>query len=481
MNPSIATLMCVFGIAGLFYLDREKGARPSKAIWLPIIWMTLIGSRPLSVLLGFEPPTGNVQLEGSPIDAAFFGILTLAAIAVLIRRGNRARTLLLANWPIVLYFVFCLISVSWSFHPDVSIKRWIKATGDLAMVLVIVTDREPTVAFKRLISRLGFVLLPVSVLLIKYYPYLGRASAPNGEMMNTGVTTDKNMLGVMLLVISMGTLWHVITLLRAKGQRDRRRHLIAQLALLAFGVALLRMAHSSTSIACFILGGGLIVATNLRWFINRQGRVHALCIAILIAGVMTLWLGGMGSVAEALGRQSTLSGRTAIWAAVIPAASNPLVGSGFEGFWISPDVVKFQSALIGWWHPEYLNEAHNGYIEVYLNLGILGVALIATILITGYLRAAKALRKNWSFAGLMLAYIVAAVIYSITEAGFRMLDPIWIFLLLAIVSSTSITSGIFNRKALKVVAFRDKGTTQPDGMQSNRSSEQIDAPRRRLS
>ncbi len=481
MNPSIATLICVLGIAGLFYLDREKGARASKAIWLPIIWMTLIGSRPLSVMLGFQPTGSNVQLEGSPVDAAIFGILTLGAIAVLVRRGRRVRALLLANWPIVFYFVFCLISVSWSFHPDVSLKRWIKATGDLAMVLVIVTDREPIVAFKRLISRLGFVLLPLSVLLIKYYPYIGRASAPNGEMMNTGVTTDKNMLGVMLLVLSMGTLWHVITLFRAKGQPNRRRHLMAQVTLLAFGIALLRMAHSSTSIACFILGGGLIVATNLRWFRNRPARVHVLCVAILVAGVMTLWLGGVGSVAEALGRQSTLSGRTAIWAAVIPAAGNPLVGSGFEGFWISPDVVKFQTALVGWWHPEYLNEAHNGYIEVYLNLGIIGVGLIATILITGYFRAAKALRKNWSIAGLMLAYVVAAIIYSITEAGFRMLDPIWIFLLLAIVTSTSITIGLFNRKPLKIVAFRDKIATVPVGMQSNSSSEQIEAPRRRFS
>jgi hypothetical protein len=41
----------------------------------------------------------------------------------------------------------------------------------------------------------------------------------------------------------------------------------------------------------------------------------------------------------------------------------------------------------------------------------------------------------------MLAYVAAAAIYSITEAGFRMLDPIWMFLLLAIVGSHSVASG----------------------------------------
>ena len=42
----------------------------------------------------------------------------------------------------------------------------------------------------------------------------------------------------------------------------------------------------------------------------------------------------------------------------------------------------------------------------------------------------------------MLAYIVIAPVYSITEAGFRSLDPIWMFLLLPVVSSASISAGV---------------------------------------
>jgi hypothetical protein len=40
----------------------------------------------------------------------------------------------------------------------------------------------------------------------------------------------------------------------------------------------------------------------------------------------------------------------------------------------------------------------------------------------------------------MLAYVTASAVYSITEAGFRMLDPIWIFLLLAVIASSGIVS-----------------------------------------
>jgi O-antigen ligase len=150
-------------------------------------------------------------------------------------------------------------------------------------------------------------------------------------------------------------------------------------------------------------------------------------------------------VAGALGRSSNLSGRTEIWAALIPAASNPILGAGFESFWISPDAARFWNTLghLGWWHPEILvPEAHNGYIEIYLNLGWVGLGLISVILISGYRRAVSAFRMNPSVGSLMLAYVIVSAVYSITEAGFRSLDPIWAFLLLAIVTSTGVTTGL---------------------------------------
>ena len=464
MNALIATLVCACGIAGLFYLDRDKTVRTSRALWLPAIWIGSVCSRSVSGWLGIVglAPTGanaNVKYEGSPIDAVTFAILAAIAIGVLIFRSARTRVLLVSIWPIVLYFLYCLISVSWSYYPDISFKRWIKAIGDLAMVLIIVTDRKPVVALSRLVSSVGFVLLPVSVLFIKYFPQLGRGYTPDGGPMNTGVSTDKNMLGLTLLVLSLCTLWRVMVILRDKDMPDRRRHLYAQGALLGFGIVLFRMAHSSTSIACFILGGGLILVSNLRSFRNRPARIHALCFAIIFVGGVAFLLGGVGVVSHALGRESNLSGRTEIWAALIPAAPNPVFGAGFEDFWLSPNVQKFLSGMVGWWHPEDLNEAHNGYLEVFLNLGWIGVALIATILVTGYRRAVKAHQLNPQVGGLFLAYIMVSAVYSITEAGFRVLDPMWVFLLLAIVGSSGVTTGLIGRESAKVLTSRG-GTTR---------------------
>jgi len=72
---------------------------------------------------------------------------------------------------------------------------------------------------------------------------------------------------------------------------------------------------------------------------------------------------------------------------------------------------------------------------------LVGVMLISSVLLTGYLRAAKAFRRNQRLGGLMVSYVVVAVAYNITEAGFRLMDAMWIFLLLAIYGATGILAG----------------------------------------
>ncbi|MGD0842665.1 MAG: O-antigen ligase family protein [Candidatus Acidiferrales bacterium] len=453
MSPSIALLICIVGVAGLFYLDRDNSVHTSPALWLPCIWLAIAGSRPVSVWFGISlAPGTDAQLDGSPADRLIFQVLLVAAITVLIFRAERTRAFLTANWPILIYLFYCLVSVVWSDYQEVAAKRWIKAIGDLAMVLIVVTDASPAKAFKRLISRVGFVLLPASILLIKYYGYLGRGYDPSGDQMNTGVTTNKNSLGVITLVITLGVLWNVLELLRAKDRPNRGRHLLAQGVLLAFGVTLLVMAQSATSQACFILGGALMLVTRLPIVRRRPAAVHALVLTLFLVGGLTFFFGGGDDVVHALGRQSNLTGRTDIWAAVIPVVPNKIVGAGYETFWLGP-------RLNAVWHnlPRYMsvNEAHNGYIEMYLNLGWVGVGLIALILITGYGRVVGAFRRDPAVGGLWLAYLFAAAFYSITEAGFRLLNPIWIFLLLAIVAAGGVARGV--------------GAIQPVGVTPKRS------------
>jgi exopolysaccharide production protein ExoQ len=459
MNPSLATLVYVLGICGLFYLNRDKSAYTSRALWIPVVWFWILGSRAISVWLGgAESATSTTALmDGSPIDALFFLSLLASGIGVLIGRRKRSLLLMSANWPIVWYFSYCLLSVVWSDFPDVSIKRWIKATGDVVMALVVVTDPQPVAALRRLFSRVGFVLLPLSALFIKYYPALGRGyNRWTGEQYNNGVTTDKNILGVTAYVLGAGAFWQIIRLWKNSTLPNRSRQLFAQCAVLGFGVWDLFTANSATSESCLMLAAFLMLITGLRSIRGRSASVHALVLTLIVLGGFIKITGADAAVFHALGRNSNLTGRASeIWPLIIPMAPNALLGAGFESFWLGPRLQKVWDAFPNL----YVSEAHNGYIEIYLNLGIVGILLLFLVLVHGYRRAVAALCIDPDSSSLMLAYVLTSAIYSYTEAGFRMLDFAWSFLLLAIISASRIARP--NREHLQLNGL--KSSALPTG------------------
>jgi len=443
MNPSLALLIFSVGVAGLFYLNRDKSIRTSKALWLPVIWLWIAGSRPVSSWFGIGAESaGNIAatLDGSPMDAAVFEVLIVGGLIALFPRRNKAISLLRASLPVLIYFAYCLLSTAWSPIQGPAFKRWIKDVGDLVMVLIIVTEAEPVAALRRLYSRVGFVLLPFSVVLIRY-TNLGVGYDEDGPL-NMGVTTNKNSLGLIVFVVLLGVLWNVRALLRDKKAPHRTRHLVAQGTLLIFGIMLLKMAHCATAVACFTLGGRRMLKKKIRAIRNRPGRVHAFCLGIIVVGSVTLLIGGVSVVTSALGRRSDL-GRTDIWKASIAAADSPLLGTGFESFW-NVNVEKVADGLRDYeTHTAHnLVSAHNGYIEVYLDLGWIGVCLMALILVSGYRHAIKSFQHHPEIGSLLLAYVATCAFYSISEVGFRVLTPSWIFLLLTVVSANGFAAGL---------------------------------------
>ncbi len=462
MSPSLASLLFVIGIAGLFYLNREKSVRTSKALWIPVIWFWIIGSRSVPSWFGLTPTdAADAMMDGSPIDGAIYEVLLASGLAVLVFRGYRCVSLLKANWTILCYYSYCLISVVWSDYPDASARKWVKATGDVVMALVILTDFRPGAALRKLFSSVGFVLIPASTLLIKYYPYLGRDyDRWTGAQSDVGVCTHKNILGVTTYILALGALWQVIRLLKDSRLPNRSRQLLAQCTLLAFALWNLFTANSVTSESCFILGAFVMVVTSLRRFQRRPAAVSAFILTLVLVGGLVKITGADAEIYHALGRRPDLTGRANdIWPLIIPMAPNVLVGAGFESFWLGPRLLRVWNALPGL----YVTEAHNGYKEMYLNQGAIGIMLLLLILITGYRRSIAAFRINPSFAGLLLAYVLSAALYSYTEAGFRSLDYAWSFLILATIGAGRPLISAAEVTALKSRSNASPGRTAFDG------------------
>src|SRR6266550_8191523 len=199
LPPSVASCLTVAFIVFLFRRDIREKADVSGALWLPLIWLIISCSRGLSLWLNIFglPVSGAISVEeGSPLDAWFFFFLIAAGVYVLSQRQVRLSEIVRNNQWLTIFLLYCLVSIIWSDFPFVAFKRWIKILGHPIMALVILTEPNPDEAVKTLLKRCAYVVVPVSILFIKYYPELGRGFDPwTGEASYTGITTNKNLLG----------------------------------------------------------------------------------------------------------------------------------------------------------------------------------------------------------------------------------------------------------------------------------------------
>ena len=85
---------------------------------------------------------------------------------------------------------------------------------------------------------------------------------------------------------------------------------------------------------------------------------------------------------------------------------------------------------VHWWHPQ---QAHNGYIETYLNLGFIGLALMIILILNAFAKACRMLDFNFEFARFRLGFVTAFIFYNCTEAAFKATHPVWfVFYIVAI-------------------------------------------------
>src|SRR6266446_4192508 len=261
MIPLFGIFLFSLGIPALFLLNRDREAHTSKALWLPVLWLSLAGSRMVSQWLGVRlgadwPP--DVLLEGSPVDRDVVTILIALGLIVLFARGLRVATLLRVNVPILLFLFYCATSILWSDFPDIAFKRWIKALGDIVMVLIVLTDSAGTAAIKRLLARVGFILIPVSILMIYFlHMGLGYYGEWGTKPLLTGVTLNKNMLGLDCLIFGVGSFWCFFEASQDGEQKRRTGPRIAHAIVLAMAVWLLVMGDSMTPLVCLMLASGL--------------------------------------------------------------------------------------------------------------------------------------------------------------------------------------------------------------------------------
>lgn len=428
MPPSIAAALTVTFVALLFFRDSRRSAEVSGALWLPVLWMGITGSRFVSQWLSLGSGDLGAMTEGSPIDAFYFGALILAGLVVLAKRNVVMSALVRNNRWLIAFFLYCLVSILWSDFPFIAFKRWVKTLGHPVMALIILTDPDPARALRTVMKRLAYLLLPLSVIFIKYFPQYGRGWDPfTGQAFNNGVGLTKNGLGYVCMVLGLFLVWNLMTAGKIGEPRERRVEVLLSAGFLAMIAWLLDMADSKTSLVTLLLGAVTIILLRFGVMSRRFIGTTVVVLALLAVGV-ELAFDASAELIKFLGRNPSLTDRTLVWDDALALQSSFLFGAGFESFWLGERLEILWEKW--WWKP---NQAHNGYIETYLNLGAIGVMLLLGMLVATFAKIKRQLSTDFDLGCLRLALLFAIVAYNYTEAAFKAVHFVWtVFYIIAI-------------------------------------------------
>ncbi len=432
MSALLATLGCFVLMGAFFWVDRKRSADVSAAVWIPFFWMFFAGSRFASQWLSLGAPESvgaEVYSDGSPIDRNVFLTLVVLALWVLVRRNIDWKAFLSKNAWVVIFFLFCALSAAWSDDPFVSLKRFVKGVGNLAIALVLLTERHPQQALGVVLRRLAFVLVPLSILFIKYFPDLGRAYHM-GVPMFTGVAFQKNSLGQLCMVLAVYFSWALLlrrSSLRTGSQAPPSDRIVApiMLTMLAW---LLHMAQSATALALTVGAVGFFIVARMPRLEQHPRRLVTLGLTLIVAiPTLEYFFNVKDRAIRMLGREPDLTDRAPVWRMVLDMVPNTWVGAGYETFWSGQRMYHIWEKVGG------ILQAHNGYIDMYANLGLVGVGMLLIAVLVGLVYAVRELRTNYANAVLRIAFILVALIYNYTEAAFKPLNNVFILLLYCIV------------------------------------------------
>ena len=431
MPKELALFICVLFILRLLVKDRHLRPMTSWALCLPLLWIVVIGSKPVSFWFGesiqFQGPRDYA--EGSLLDRNVFLLLIIAGLlVVLLRRGIDLKKVLASNRWLFAFFLFCGISILWSDYPFVSLKRWVKDIGNVVMVLIILTERDAIGALRAVFARFTYLAIPLSVLFIKYFPDLGRFyNRWTWEPVYIGVGTGKNGLGALVFICGLFLVWDLIQMWTLDGRKIGREQLFERVVLLLMVAWLMKMANSATSLVCLFLGTGILLFIR-RPFAKRQIRYlgsWSLVITLLIfiaystQGILETFVG-------LVKRDITLTGRTDLWAEMLTEPINPLIGKGYQSFWLGPGAERLWELYS--YHP---NQAHNGYLDTYINVGLIGLGLLLAMIIVAGRNLKNEVLIGGKYGMLLFPFLVTIVLYNWTEAVFNRHSILWLILIIA--------------------------------------------------
>jgi len=343
-----------------------------------------------------------------PIKAASYGILAI----FIIPQWQRFLYFSLRDIPLLILVGTAAISIIWSAAPDftsIEIKALVRSTMFGAYMAMRYSPKEQM----RLLFWVVGIAAILSVVFAIAQPSYGTAFI-NNRVSWKGILTHKQYLG---RAMTIGSGVFLLTAIDSKRYRP-----LALIGLSLFTVPLVLLSQSRTALIILVFTFLMLPIYNivkqrhyqLRVFLLFSGLMLSAIVAILIVGNLEF------IVVDTLGKNLEFNGRLPIWTLIIDKAlEQPWLGYGYAGFWTSPEALYVLNN--SWAGTENLTgtrfHSHNGFLDVFLQLGVLGLLLFLVHLLTVFIRvwnlfySTRTVEAFW-----MLQFITIIFLFNLADA-----------------------------------------------------------------
>lgn len=358
----------------------------------------------------FIAPSNPVNII---VQLTSFSIAVITAI-LLLKRWKKVVSFLSAEKFVLIITMFTAISVLWSVLPvpeTLYRSASFMGTGLLPFLQLTLfsiyfgTQYSLSGQLRLLALMLGVaaVLSVVVALLLPHYGVMGSMETlEDARHVGAwrGVYIHKNVLGLTMTIAGI--------LFLALSNDDRRYRLVLRLGL-ALAIGLLVLSVSRTALVVLLITISLLPLCKM---LRLHGKIliPSMILALVSTGMITILLiTNARAILGALGRDLTFTGRSIIWSAVSNNIENHLwLGHGYKTFWFA---VKSNLIVVATssTNPLTPTSAHNGFLDLFIDLGLLGFFLFVSSFFVNCIRAIRLIRVTNKDDGVLPLLILTCI------------------------------------------------------------------------
>ncbi|OUL37161.1 polymerase [Nostoc sp. T09] len=363
------------------------------------------------------------QSEGEALEEAFnpipvrvlFIFIYAVTLLLLIARWKKVVYLLSKDkfiWSLVAIAVF---SIFWSYDPSITQTRTIGLVGTSLFGIYLATRYTLKEQLELLAWTFGLAVI-LSLTFVVALPRYGIMGGIHAGAWR-GIYPHKNSCGIIMMLSSL------VFLLLALDKKEKSLPLWLGFGLSVIFLILTRSTSSMLNFGNMMIAFFFFRALRLR----LDMMIPTLCLfGTIVSSLFVLLQTNSDSILASFGKGSNLSGRTDLWLAVLDMIwKKPWLGYGYGAFWLGENSEAANVWYAVGWKAPY---AHNGWLDIWLTVGLLGLLVCALGFIFSFLRSLLWVSYSKTFDGLWPGiFIIYIFLANMTETTFMVQNNIsWV-------------------------------------------------------